>query len=522
MSRTPGLSRLLDESARSFPGRTAVACPGGAGLSYLQLAALSDRFRDRLWHLGVRPGDRVGLRLHKGIDSLAAIFGILKAGAAYVPVDAESPVARGAYILNNCQVKALLTEQRLAGTMQEELHKLEAAPAMLVLPDDCASPALPVLLDDLQRSDPAAPVPTVEVGSDDIAYILYTSGSTGNPKGVVLTHGNALSFIDWCSEIFEPHSEDTFSSHAPFHFDLSILDIYVAIKHGARLVLIGEEVGKDPLRLAALIAAERITIWYSTPSILSLLANFGKLERHDHGALRIVLFAGEVFPLSQFALLRKSWVSPRYFNLYGPTETNVCTYYEVPCDDSWKGMNTFPIGRICPPNRGKVVDESVQVVPSGEAGELLVSGPNVMRGYWNLPEQNARAFVRDGSGVSWYRTGDIVREGTDGQYIYLSRRDRMVKRRGYRIELGEIETGLMQHPDIREAAVVGVPDDDSGVRIAAFVSTRTGERLGIIALKSIATRYLPPYMIPDSFTVLAALPRTSTDKVDYQTLKSSL
>ncbi len=523
MSHGPGLARLLDESARSYPGRAAVACPtDGTTLTYLQLAALSDRIRDRLWHLGVRPGDRVGLRLHKSIDSLAAIFGILKVGAAYVPVDAGSPATRGAYILNNCQVKALLAEQGLAGALKDELGKLGATPAVLELPHGHAGPALPALLDDLQRSDPAAPVQTVEVGSEDIAYILYTSGSTGNPKGVVLTHGNALSFVDWCSETFEPHAEDTFSSHAPFHFDLSILDIYVAIKHGARLVLIGEEIGKDPLRLAALIAAERITIWYSTPSILSLLANFGKLERHDYAALRIVLFAGEVFPLSQFALLRKSWRRPRYFNLYGPTETNVCTYYEVPDDDSWTRMGTFPIGRICPPNRGKVIDDTGHIAPAGDVGELLVTGPNVMQGYWNLPEQNDRAFARDDSGIRWYRTGDIVREVAESQYEYLSRRDRMVKRRGYRIELGEVETGLMQHPDIREAAAVAVPDNESGVRIAAFVSTRSGERPGIIALKAIASRNLPPYMIPDSFSVLGALPRTSTDKIDYQTLKASI
>ena len=337
--------------------------------AYLQLAALSDRFRDRLWHLGVRPGDRVGLRLHKSIDSLAAIFGILKAGAAYVPVDAESPAARGAYILNNCQVKALLTEQGLAGALQDELGKLRRGASRAGIAGRARRswhcPHCSTICSDRIRRRPFRPSTSA---TDDIAYILYTSGSTGNPKGVVLTHGNALSFVDWCSETFEPHAEDTFSSHAPFHFDLSILDIYVAIKHGARLVLIGEELGKDPLRLAAVIAAERITIWYSTPSILSLLANFGKLERHDHGSLRIVLFAGEVFPLPQFALLRKSWTHPRYFNLYGPTETNVCTYYEVPGDDSWTGMSTFPIGRICPPNRGKVVDDTGQIVPAGDAG----------------------------------------------------------------------------------------------------------------------------------------------------------
>lgn len=520
MNGAANLAQYLDESARRNPDREAVAVPGGAALSYSELARLSDRFRDRLCHLGLRPGDRVGLRLHKGIDSLAAIFGILKAGAAYVPVDAESPAARGAYILDNCQVKVLLTEERLAPAIGEELDRLGAAPVVLALPDAGQGPALPRLLDELQGRDPAAPVATADVGLGDIAYILYTSGSTGNPKGVVLSHGNARSFVDWCSDTFRPTGDDTFSSHAPFHFDLSILDIYVAIKHGARLVLIGEELGKDPFRLAEAIAAERITIWYSTPSILSLLANFGKLERYDHGSLRMVFFAGEVFPLPQFALLKKKWPHPRYFNLYGPTETNVCTWYEVPSDDSWTTMSTFPIGRICLPNRGRAVDEEGQDVPRGEEGELVVAGPNVMQGYWNLPDRNARAFITDDGGVPWYRTGDIVREMPSGEYVYLSRRDRMVKRRGYRIELGEIETGLMRHPDIREAAVVAEPDADSGVRIAAFVSCVEGKRLGVIALKSAAAANLPPYMIPDLFSVLDALPRTSTDKIDYQSLKA--
>jgi amino acid adenylation domain-containing protein len=464
----------------------------------------------------------VGLRLHKSVDALAAIFGILKAGAAYVPVDAESPAARGAYILDNCKVKALLTEQKLAGPIGEELARLGASPVVLTLPEAPQGLALPLMLDDLQRTDPAAEASTASVDLGDIAYILYTSGSTGNPKGVVLSHGNARSFVDWCSEVFEPTADDCFSSHAPFHFDLSILDIYVAMKHGARLVLIGEQLGKDPFRLAEAVAAERITIWYSTPSILSLLANFGKLERHDHSTLRIVLFAGEVFPLPQFALLKKQWPHPRYFNLYGPTETNVCTYYEVPPDESWTSMSTFPIGRICPPNRGRMVEESGQDVPRGTEGELIVAGPNVMQGYWNLPERNAQAFIIDDAGTPWYRTGDIVRELPSGEYVYLSRRDRMVKRRGYRIELGEIETGLMRHPDIREAAVVAVPDPESGVRIAAFISCLEGKRLGIIALKSVAAASLPPYMIPDVFSVLDGLPRTSTDKVDYQTLKTRL
>ena len=519
MTSAYGLADLLDCSAERLPSKTAVGVPDGKSVTYGELAALSDDLRDRLWHLGVRPGDRVGMRLHKSLDAVASIFGILKAGAAYVPVDAESPAARGAFIMNDCQVKVLITEQTLESALTDELRKLGAAPAVISLDKRDGDLALRTLLASLQQTDPAPRVDTVRARPQDIAYILYTSGSTGNPKGVVLSHGNAASFIDWCSDTFEPVADDTFSSHAPFHFDLSILDIYVPIKHGAKLVLFGEAIGKDPMRLAAAIASERISVWYSTPSILNFLALYGKLDRYDYSALRMVHFAGEVFPVPQFRALQALWSHPRYFNLYGPTETNVCTYYEVPPDESWKSMDTFPIGSICQPNRGLVVDERDQPVKRGEPGELIVAGPNVMQGYWNLPEQNRRAFL-DRDGAKWYRTGDIVTENEHGEYRYLNRRDRMVKRRGYRVELGEIEAGLLRHPDIREAAVVAVADNASGVRIAAFVSCQAERPMTIIALKTLSSKSLPPYMIPDSFTVVEALPRTSTNKVDFQALKS--
>lgn len=518
MSQTHRLTDLLDHSARRSPDKIAVAVPGGASITFGELKTLADRLRDRLWAIGVRHGDRVGFRLHKSIDSVVAVFGIMQAGAAYVPVDAESPATRGAYILNDCAVKAVITETGLASALAQELTARGAAPHMLTVDPGPGGVPIRRMLDDLDAAAPATPVPTPAIAIDDIAYILYTSGSTGNPKGVVLSHGNAASFVDWVSDVFGPTADDTFSSHAPFHFDLSILDIYVAIKHGARLVLIGESLGKDPGKLAPVIAAERISIWYSTPSILSLLADYGKLERHDCSALRIVFFAGEVFPIPRFRSLHKFWPHPRFVNLYGPTETNVCTYYEVPADRSWETMKTFPIGAMCVPNEGRVVDESGALVPHGQPGELIVAGPNVMQGYWNLPEQNARAFFLQ-DGRRWYRTGDIVAEESGGSYRYLSRRDRMVKRRGYRVELGEIEVGLLKHTDIREAAVVAVADSEAGVRITAFVSTGA-KPLTIIELKTFSSRNLPPYMIPDAFVVLDALPRTSTDKVAFEALKA--
>jgi amino acid adenylation domain-containing protein len=474
----------------------------GAALSHDELVRRAGHIRNCLRQLGVGPGDRVGLRLRKSPDAVAAVFGVLQAGAAYVPVDAESPAARGAWIFGDCQVKAVITETGLRPTLEAELAALAASPVILSIED------LP----------PAPETESADSGPEDVAYILYTSGSTGRPKGVVLTHGNALSFIDWCSETFRPAAADVFSSHAPFHFDLSILDIFLPARHGATLVLIGEALGKDPQQLAATIAVEKITRWYSTPSILSLLCEYGKLERHDYRALHTVLFAGEVFPVPRFRDLHEHWPHPRYFNLYGPTETNVCTWFEVPADDSWQQRDTFPIGRICRPNAGRVVDEKGHDVPAGALGELVVAGPNVMSGYWNRAELTAAAFIGGPDGRRWYRTGDLVTEDAGGEYTYRGRRDRMVKRRGYRVELGEIEAALSRHPDIREVAAVAVPDPASGVRIAAFVSCHPGRSASIIALKTHSSRNLPPYMVPDQFKVVDALPRTSTDKIDLQGL----
>jgi len=513
------LYELLERSASERPDKPAIVVPGGEQFSYSQLNLLSDRVRDRLHHMGVLPGDRVGLRLRKSIAGVAVIFGILKAGAAYVPIDARSPASRAAFILSNCRVKAVVTERNLHPAMISCLESLGISPSVLIIADCATADSLRDALDALQMSDPAPPVGSVRATDQSVAYILYTSGSTGLPKGVTLSHRNAFSFVDWCSEKFGPSAQDVFSSHAPFHFDLSIFDIYVSIKHGGTLILISEDLGKSPLLLARAIASARITIWYSTPSILGFLAGHGKMDRYDYSALRLVLFAGEVFPLPHYLSLRRSWRTPRFFNLYGPTETNVCTWYEVPDEESVAQMSTFPIGHACHPNLGRVVDEHGLDVPGGSQGELVIAGPNVMLGYWDLPEQNRRAFLHDADGRKWYRTGDIVFYDKNLGLIYIGRRDRMVKRRGHRVELGEVEAGLLRNEIVREAAVVAIPDPEDGVRLAAFVSGRLTASLTRGNLRADAMNRLPPYMIPDRFVVLDYLPRTSTDKLDYEAMK---
>jgi amino acid adenylation domain-containing protein len=438
-----------------------------------------------------------------------------------VPVDPGAPPARNAYIFSDCTVKAIIIENRFVEKLCAEFANQNELPALIVLNGTGGGRHLKSALEQANMDYPVH-LNSFELSSDNLAYILYTSGSTGKPKGVMLSHQNALSFVNWCSEVFEPNEVDRFSSHAPFHFDLSILDIYVSIKHGATLVLVEEEVGKDPTRLAQLISEKRITVWYSTPSILSFLAQYGKLDHYIFSNLRLVLFAGEVFPIKHLRMLKDLLPLPRYFNLYGPTETNVCTYYEIPATLSVDHTKPFPIGKACTHYRNmiRVVDEQGQDVEIGQMGELIATGPGVMQGYWNLPERTASAFLVDSSGQRWYKTGDLVVQDENGDYLYISRRDRMVKKRGYRIELGEIEAGLYKHPEVKEAAVIALSNDENGVQIKAFLSFKNGLNLSRIELKRFCAENLLTYMVPDFFSFLDSLPKTSTDKIDYQKLKT--
>ncbi len=503
------LHDLLGNSAKAHPDATAVIDPDRASILYRELDRDVGELARRLQAQGVGPGDRVGLLLPKSIGSIVSLYAILKAGAAYVPVDYGSPVARNRFIFSDCGVRALVVA---TDRKQALLDDWEFAGAVQETPlDFLAGYGISLTL----LSFPA-PECEDEQHPADLAYILYTSGSTGQPKGVMHTHASALAFIHWCDRTFDLSPADRFSSHAPLHFDLSIFDVFVSVMQGATLVLIGEAAGKQPQQLSRLIESQEISIWYSTPSILRLMVEFGKLDQTRTDSLRMVFFAGEVYPVSQFRKLHALVPNARYYNFYGPTETNVCTWYAVPEDPSEVADDHFPIGRVCSDDAALIVDGDCQPVGKEDKGELLIRGGSVMAGYWALPERNADAFVTIG-GARWYRTGDIVQE-VAGDIVYLGRRDRMVKRRGYRVELGEIESALYHHDGIVEAAAVAIPDDDNGVLVNAFVSAR-GEPLSLIELKTFSASALPNYMIPDRFHVLDSLPKTSTDKIDYQKLK---
>jgi amino acid adenylation domain-containing protein len=513
------LPEYLENAARRFPDRTAVVDPSGARFSYAELDRRSSALAGFLAGRGVKPGDRVGVVVPKSATAVISLFGIMKAGAAYVPVDATAPAERARRILTDCRITALVVDGRLLAAVPDSRDvPLAALLTVGTVPGE-TPPEATLSIEDALAADAAAP--STRPGLGDLAYILYTSGSTGMPKGVMLTHENAVSFVDWCSSVFAPTEHDRFSSHAPFHFDLSVLDIYLSLKHGAALYLVSEDLGKNPKELARFIDSNQLTIWYSTPSILTLLLQFGNLERYPATSLRYVFFAGEVFPVKHLREVKRRWPGPHYFNLYGPTETNVCTFARIPAEVPEDRDTPYPIGFPCEHCRPLVLDSDGREVAAGDEGLLYMSGASVFQGYWNRPVENEAAFLtRDG--VRWYNTGDVVRWVPDEGFIYLGRRDRMVKRRGYRIELGEIERALYAHPRIREAAVVATPDADAGVKITAFLSCKGGAAPSIIELKTYCGSALPGYMSPDRFVTLDELPRTSTDKTDYQALKARL
>jgi amino acid adenylation domain-containing protein len=494
---------------------------GSRRLTYAELDERSSRLARFLADLGVERSDRVGLFLEKSLESLVGIYGTLKAGAAYVPLDPTAPSARIAYMVRDCGIRLLLTGMEKAEAWDEIAgggaietvvvlngsgSTLPPHPPGLRLIDAAAAPA----------ADPGPPAASL-VG-DDLAYILYTSGSTGHPKGVMLSHRNALNFVDWARGTLRLGPEDRLSSHAPLHFDLSIFDIFAAAASGGSVWLVPRSASVLPAGLARWIAGSRISVWYSVPSVLSMLVRLGGLRPGGLPHLRAVVFAGEVFPTKYLRRLMRLIPDAEYHNWYGPTETNVCTAHRVP-EPPEDQDDPIPIGSAIDNMEVFAVTDEGRRSGPGEVGELHVRGAGVMRGYWGDPERTARALVPDPVGEDGdlvYRTGDLVEDIDGASYRFLGRRDSQVKSRGYRIDLGDVESALLAHPAVVEATVVAVPDELVTNRIEAFVVTTAD--LSRSDLMRFCGERVPRYMIPESIEFRQDLPRTSTGKVDRQTL----
>jgi len=518
------LTQLLSKSAKQYPDKAAVWAQGGA-ITYRELEERSNQLAHLLRERGLKSGDRVGIYMPKSVESVISMFATLKAGGIYVPLDPQAPAQRIAYIIGDCGIKALISNaDKVKGL--EALGKSCVDFNILTANGNHADGGLSVSMPWAAISEfPASHPPVCPRISTDLAYILYTSGSTGRPKGVMLSHLNALTFIEWCAEIFQIRAEDRLTNHAPLHFDLSVFDIYDAIQAGATVYLLPDQVALFPGTLAGFLESEKITVWYSVPSALVQLLLHASNRLQNLKDLRLVLFAGEVFPMKYLRQLADILPNTELYNLYGPTETNVCTYYGVDRAQLSK-MEKLPIGWACANTEVFAVDEHDKVVTKvGDTGELFVRGTAVTPGYWGDVEKTNRAVVHNRFhqqfSENMYRTGDVVSLREDGGYDFIGRRDSMVKSRGYRIELGEIETALLSHSSVREAVALAIPDEEVGARIKAVVALHDGASLTPFDLQKHCSTKIPKYMIPELIEMRSSLPKTSTGKIDRVQLGST-
>lgn len=528
------LHQFLIATAHRSSGQTAVVF-GEQSLSYGALDALTNQLARVLKARGVAKGDRVGIYVPKSLASVVSVFAILKTGACCVPLDPKAPVQRLAYIIRDSGIGTLLTS------------KMKVSDLRAMFPDNC--PLSTVVLVDCDLPLEPGPTPTLmSVGvavvswseviaeptasltedltvEKDAAYVLYTSGSTGNPKGVMLSHRSVMTFVNWATECVDVTAADRVSNHAPLHFDLSTFDIFSSCRVGATIIIVPEEASTFPVQLVKLIERERITVWYSVPTVLTLMVLYGNLAAHDLSSLRTIIFAGEVFPTKYLRMLMIALPQARYMNWYGPSETNVCTFYQVPQLDPERTAS-IPIGKACANSEVFAVNsEGNKVTKLGESGELCVRGPSLMQGYLGQPERTAKVLVRNPFNPLFdelmFKTGDIVKLDVDGNYVYVGREDGMIKTRGYRVELGEIETVLYGHPGIREVAAVAVPDELVGNRLCAVISLVNSTTLTREEVLAFCNQRLPRYMLPDVIDFRETIPKTSTGKIDRVSLAHS-
>ncbi len=513
------LSQALAEAAERFPEQDALRCEGES-MTYAILHQRASKLARRLSELGVHRGDRVGVYMRKGLEAVFGIYGIMRAGAAYVPLDPFAPTARLREMIVDCDIRGLITEANSRSRLRTLAAntRLEFLVGLPALPDtSVACMAWPDVFDMASEGELDSPI-----DGSDVAYILYTSGSTGKPKGIVHTHASALSFAQWAADTYDLGPTDRVSNHAPFHFDLSTFDLYATMLRGATTVIIPEYLTKLPAGLGQLLSDEHISVWYSVPYALIQLLQHGNLQTWNLSALRWVLFAGELFPIKHLCRLMVRLPQARFSNLYGPTETNVCTYYHVPSVPG-EGESAIPIGQACAGTQTLVVDEDGQPVPLGEPGELWVSGPTIMRGYWGRPDLDNQCFAagpETDSDTPFYRTGDRVRSGPEGHLFYLGRQDRQVKIRGYRVELDEIEAALLSHEAVQEAAVYTVPDGRGSCGLAGAVIPKALGSLTERQLMRHTTHKLPAHARPTCIAIVPDFPRTSTGKIDRRLLQT--
>jgi amino acid adenylation domain-containing protein len=521
---TSTLAHLLFQAADAHPDRPAV-WSSSEELTYAELYGRSMRLARALVEHGLEPGDRVVIALAKDAALPVAIFGTLLAGGAYVPVDYLTPPARAHAIAADAEAVAVVSGPRtmramlLGDASGRQDGPGDLSPAVHWLGrgwfDPDRSPERQPVSESLSRIQELDPWHSpVEVPSSALAYILYTSGSTGQPKGVAHTHASALAFVRWAAGAVGLTEHDVVSQHASASFDLSVFDFFGAALAAAKLALVPASTFGRVGGLCRFIVKAGITVWYSVPSALLRPSGADSLALLQSSALRQVILAGEEIPVGPLRILWKDLPpSCRVANWYGPTETNVCTFHDLTALDVDSG-DPIPIGMPCPYASTALVAEDGAVMPDGAGGELLVASDTLMSGYWKLADATSRVFSTGPDARVYYATGDLVSRDDVRGFTFGGRVDRLLKVRGHRVQPEEVEHVLEQRAEIDEAAVVKHRRGENEV-LAAVVRLAAEGALEHDEVLGHCRRFLPPYMVPDVILPVAELPRGPRGKADY-------
>lgn len=512
------LFELFSATATRQPGAVAIRA-GDEEWTYEACARQVEALAGSLRH-ALPDGGPVALNLAKSPTAIIAMLACLRAGLTYVPIDPQAPLARRAAVLADSGATAVVLDGPAAVAWAAEPHLLGDR---VVLSPDPVTPTGPWHDLDTARTRPGA-TPPADVAPDDLAYILYTSGSTGDPKGVEITQANAEAFVRWGLHAFDIDPVDRVAVHAPLHFDLPVFDVFVGLAAGASLCLIDERTVRFPAALARFLAAHEVSVLYAVPTAYVGLVHQGDLAANPLPHLRLVLYAGEEFHPAALRELIDAVPRAQVWNLYGPVETNVVTAHRVvPAD---LDRPRIPIGRPLPHTQLVLVAPDGAVVrTAGDEGEIVVVGPSVSPGYRGDPDKTARSRLTvdvAGEPRTGYRTGDHGRWDDAGVLHFCGRRDGLVKTRGFRVEVGDVEAALTRHPDVAAAVVVPVPHPDHTQVLAAAVTARPGAELDAAGVVRWCRDQLPAYMVPTSVIVRAELPRTSTGKVDRVSVRAEL
>lgn len=494
---------MLEQNAVTYADKAAFVDEQKT-LTYRQLMLASRAVGTGLCALGTR-NKPVAVYLDKGADVIAAMLGVVYSGNFYAVIDAEMPPERICKILSTLQPVAVLTDE----SHYETALQLGDMPVFRY-----------AQLSEGETDDALLSAVRSEQIDTDPLYTLYTSGSTGVPKGAVLTHRNVLAYSEWVVGEFGIDATTVFGNQTPFYFSMSVTDVFATLRTGATLVIVPKQYFSFPIRLIGFLNAHKINTLYWVPSAIGIVANMKIFDYEMPQYLKRVLFAGEVMPTKQLNYwMDKLGDDVVFANLFGPTEaTDICTYFTV--NRRFRDDEPLPIGNHCDNCNVFIVNEEGKKAAEGEEGELYIRGSFLSAGYYHNPEKTAEAFVQNPLNDAYpeicYKTGDLVKRNAYGELMYIGRRDYQIKHMGYRIELGEIETAVSSVEGMKECACVY---DEANEQIVLFYSAT---KLKEEALMQLLAGKLNSYLLPNRLCKMSMLPHNQNGKIDRKELKQNL